>query len=117
MVEVVAGACDSACRKQGELLSNIRSLLGRDGTRAHVVVLADEPSTAPAPYSLVADAEARRWLASELTRRDGVTAALDTPGTVLLDWRGQVVMHFATGASPGDIKADLKRLLRASAIR
>ena len=38
-------------------------------------------------------------------------------GIVFLDWRGQIMMYFEVDAPSGDIKKDVKRLLRASKIK
>ncbi len=108
------GACAAHCVKQLGVLSTIRELLGNAGGRVHVGVLVDTGTIDLPRVQTVVSPTARAYLAETLAARvPGVTL----PGIVFLDWRAQLMMIFPDDARPGDIKSDLKRLLRASAIR
>lgn len=111
MVAVAAGACDSVCLVTTQRLLDVRTVLGQAATRTRVVLLADEVADTPAGVVPVVDPQARAALARALP------ADAPVPAIVLLDFRGSVVMHFPADADPGAVKADLKRLLRASKVR
>lgn len=106
------GDCDDACAARVKTLADIRELLGKDGPRVHVVAVTDGAGQAPQRATAIVDRSARAALAAGVTERVGAPA---DAAIVFLDWRGFVMMHFAPNAPPGDIKADLKRLLTASA--
>ncbi len=108
------GTCEASCLRQIDVLSTIRELLGNDGGRVHVAVLIDSGKVELPRVQAMVDATARAFVARALAER---VPAVGASGVVFLDWRGQLMMYFADGSRPGDIKADLKRLLRASAIR
>ncbi len=109
-----AGPCASDCVRVVELLTTVRSLIGAQGARVHVAALVD---AAPAPVIdqalTIVDAGARALLAREAAARTGTRRE---QGIVLLDSQRLAMMIFAVDASPADIKEDLKRLLRGSAI-
>lgn len=114
VVYLTSGSCGDRCLRQLDVLSTIRELLGNDGGRVHVGVLADAGTVERPRVQAINSEAARAFVERTLAERiPGVSA----PGIVLLDWRGQMMMYFADDARPGDIKSDLKRLLRASAIR
>jgi hypothetical protein len=108
-------ACDDSCRAKLRMLEAIREVSGQAATRVHIagVVDVDGAQSRPSPR-LIVDAEARAALEREVSARSGLALPA---AIILLDWRQQVVLAFAPSAPPADIKADLKRLLRASAIR
>ena len=109
-----AGPCAADCVRVVELLTTVRSLIGAEGARVHVAALVD---AAPAPAInqalIMVDAGARALLAREAAARTGTRRE---QGVVLLDSQRLAMMIFAVDASPADIKEDLKRLLRGSAI-
>lgn len=106
------GDCDDTCAAHVKTLADIRELLGKDGPRVHVVAVTDGAGQAPQRATAVVDRGTRSTLAAAVAER--LWAPADS-AIVFLDWRGFVMMHFAPDAPPGDIKADLKRLLTASA--
>ncbi len=110
-----AGPCDQTCAAQLELAGTIRALIGAQGKRVHLLALLDEaPATAPPLVTVVDQPAARAALSTELGRRLGAPPAA---GYVFLDARHLAMMFFPSDAPPGDIKEDLKRLLRASSVR
>jgi hypothetical protein len=109
-----AGPCAADCTRHIELLTTIRSLLGAQGARVHVAALLDDPPAAAIDQVvMIVDAGLRSTLAREILARTG--RAGDS-GIVILDSRHLAMMSFPLDAQPADIKADLKRLLRGSAI-
>ena len=112
MLYYAAGACAEDCAKAVARLADIRELSGQDGTRVHVIALVDAAARPIARATTVVEHEARSELARAVAVRTGVGG---DAAIVLLDGRGFLVMAFPPDAPSADIKADLKRLLRASA--
>lgn len=109
-----AGACGADCARRIELLTTIRSLLGAQGARVHVAALLDTPPAAAVAQAVtIVDVTARQLLAREILSRTGI--ARDS-GIVIFDSQHLAMMSFPLDAPPADIKDDLKRLLRGSAI-
>lgn len=116
VVYVTAGACDEACAQHLQTLEVVRSLAGKEATRLSVFGLAAGEGTdvvKGGPRVLV-DKDFVAALAAALAKRPSPPTL---PLHAFVDWRGQLMMTFPTDAPPADIKSDLVRLLRASAIR
>lgn len=109
MVYFTGATCDDACERGRQQLEQVYTVLGHDKTRVRVATVAAAGEASSEPLLLVAPALAARLAAA--------APAAVTAGTVLLDWRGRVVIFFGPEHTPGDIKKDLKRLLRASKIK
>ena len=113
---VTEGACDEQCGKHLQTLEVVRSLSGKEATRLSVFGLVAEPgpgATQEGPRVLV-DQEFVAAIKTTLADRPpGPTLPLHA----FVDWRGQLMMTFAADAPAADIKSDLVRLLRASAIK
>lgn len=108
--------CEQQCQSLLKELATIRTLVGKEGTRVSVFgLLAAESPDLPAalPRRLV-DKATVDAIAARLQQGEPATRL---PQIVFLDWRGMIMMRFASDAPPADIKDDLQRLLRASAIR
>ena len=114
MVYVGGGPCEAACEAVLSKLVTIRAVLGQGATRVRVAALVDARAGTVADVVLVTHREARSLVSTTLGAR---VAAGAERGIVFLDWRGQIMMYFEVDAPPGDIKKDIKRLLRASKIR
>ncbi len=113
MIHYGPGPCAEACERAVGTLETIRSVLGHDGTRVRIAAVVDAPGGAA--HRVIVDPAARARLAAAVAAGGASDGA--EQGVVFLDWRGQVMMHFADAGEPGDIKRDLKRLLRASKIK
>ena len=114
MVYVGPGTCDDGCKEVLSKLATIRSVLGQAVTRVRTAALLDEEPKEALSITVVADEVARSYLTEWLADR---IRDASPRGIIFLDWRRQVMMYFETGAPPGDIKKDIKRLLRASKIK
>ncbi|MGR8918613.1 MAG: hypothetical protein ACU85V_03265 [Gammaproteobacteria bacterium] len=116
MLAYTAGACGTDCNATLGMLRTIRQVLGHDGTRVRIAALADEAGATDVgdAVELIVDAPARARVAAGVSAGGGPAAAAS--GVVFLDWRGQLMLYFADASQPGDIKKDLKRLLRGSKI-
>ena len=116
VVYVTPGACDERCGEHLQALEVLRSLSGKEATRLSVFGLAADKGADRAtdgPRVLV-DQPFVTALAAAIAGRPSPTPP---PLYAFVDWRGQLMMTFPTDAPPADIKSDLVRLLRASAIR
>ena len=109
-----AGPCANECVSHVELLATIRGLLGAQGARVHVAALVDSlPSTPTCQFIPIVDRGARILLAREAAARSG---SMRESGVVIVDSQYLAMMIFSADAPPANIKEDLKRLLRGSAI-
>lgn len=109
-----AGSCANECVSRIELLTTIRGLLGAQGARVHVAALIDSPPSTPFAQAItIVDIGARSLLAREVAARTG---SVRESGIVIVDSQRLAMMIFSVDAPPADIKTDLKRLLRGSAI-
>jgi hypothetical protein len=109
-----ADNCGQACQASLTMLDTIRSVLGHDGTRVKVVAVLDETASEPHGLTIV-DSAARARISAAVDHYVADDQA--GSGVVFLDWRGQIMLHFADIGAPADVKKDLKRLLRASKIK
>ena len=114
MVYVGGGPCEAACVAALNKLATIRAVLGQGAIRVRVAALVDGSDGTVPGTVIVTDRQARSFLSGTLGSR---LAAEAEHGIVFLDWRGQIMMYFEVDASSGDIKKDVKRLLRASKIK
>jgi len=98
--------CDSQCAQLAEGVDKVRASVGRDMDRVDVLWLGAHPSNLPkgGVRVLVDDAVLR----ARLPRAD------DPRGTpvYILDPNGFVVLRYAPGVEPLDLRTDLTRLLK-----
>ena len=108
--------CDTQCQSLLKELATIRTLVGKEGTRVSVFgLLGEETPNLPSELPRILVDKARvEGIGGRLQQSEPATRL---PQVVFLDWRGMIMMRFAPDAPPADIKDDLQRLLRASAIR
>ena len=107
--------CGDRCAKALDELLVIRELLGQGGVRVTVHAIASGGVDAPRHAVRVhTDPEAISLLRTRMTTS---TAHNRIPAIVLVDWRHQIMMRYAPRGESRAIQKDLKRLLRASAIR
>jgi hypothetical protein len=120
MVVVSAGACDAACEKRLLIQRQLRETLGRDKDRIDKVWLIDDAGTPRPPVleGVTANTEATvlrvpaaalgQWLQPATGR------ALEDH-IYLVDPLGNWMMRAPPDAEPAKLKADVVKLLRASA--
>jgi hypothetical protein len=108
--------CEQQCQSLLKELATIRTLVGKEGTRVSVfgLLAAESPDLPAALPRILVDKATVDAIAARLQQGEPATRL---PQIVFLDWRGMMMMRFAPDAPPADIKDDLQRLLRASAIR
>jgi hypothetical protein len=117
LVSVGGGACDDACEKHLYMQRQLREALGKEKDRLDWVWLVND--TVPVKPELLPALKAATVL--RVPKTD--VAAWLTPATgqslsahlYLVDPHGQWMMRFPAQAEPYKIKADMERLLRASA--
>lgn len=114
LLTVGEGACEGPCAVALARAQDVRTVLGQGATRVRVVAVTDRPPASGPGVIAIADPALRGALGAALRARG---PGLGPSGMLLLDWRGQVAMHFPLDAPPGDVKKDLGRLLRASKVR
>jgi hypothetical protein len=116
VVYVDPDACAEACARALRELAVIRTVIGNDGTRVSVFGLVAKAAALSDPKlpRILIDPASVTALGKDLASRG---QEVKMPLVAFLDWRGQLMMHFPPDAPPGAIKEDLRRLLRASAIR
>ena len=116
VVYVGPSACAEDCARVLRELAVIRTLVGNEGTRVSVfgLVAKDESLSDPKLPRILIDPASVAELGKDLANR---SPEVTLPLIAFHDWRGQVMMYFSPEAPPADIKEDLQRLLRASAIR
>lgn len=107
--------CGDRCAKALDELLVIRELLGQGGVRATVHAIASGGVDAPRHAGRVHTDQAA--IALLRTRMSTSAAHNRIPAIVLVDWRHQIMMRYAPRGESRAIQKDLKRLLRASAIR
>ncbi len=114
MVYLEPGACALACGKALDELLVLRELLGQGAVRVSVHAIAALGMEVPRHAARVQlDPAAIELLHTRLAAE--TEARL--PAIVLVDWRHQLMLRYPPQGEPGAIQKDLKRLLRASAIR
>lgn len=111
LLYVSAEPCGTECRRVLDELAAMRMVIGKNGTRLNVFGVFSEPQQTGTVRQVV-DPALVRAIGDRLDAQK-----LPLPFVGFLDWRGQLMMHFAPSAPPDDIKGDMKRLLTASAIK
>lgn len=98
--------CDATCAQLAEAVEKVRASVGRDMVRVDILWLGAHPAGLPnAGVHVLADDAALR---ARLPRAD------DPRGTpvYVLDPNGFVVLRYAPGFEPLDLRTDLSRLLK-----
>ena len=114
VIVVTDGACAATCGEALDRLLIIRELLGQGSERVSIHALATAAAVPPHQARIIVDPVALVGLQKALAH---AAPPLKLPAIVFLDWRHQLMMHYALDTNPKNIQQDLKRMLRASAIR
>jgi hypothetical protein len=105
--------CDTtqaaACERLIKQVDTVWQLAGKDADRVHVLWVGVLPKDGPRPATL-------RNLRATDALRDGLPRATDPKGfpVYLLDPNGFVVLRYAPGFDPADLRTDLSRLLKVN---
>jgi len=116
VVYYTVGGCSSSCLSTLEMLSTVRSLLGRDGPRLYVWSLVGDGREGPGEFQLADSNVVEKVLDLYRERASPEPFSDETDGILVMDWRSQLVL-FYSDFEPAGIKEDLSRLLRASRLR
>ena len=114
VIVVTDGACAAACGEALDRLLIIRELLGQGSERVSIHALATTAAVPSHQARIIIDPATLAGLQKALAH---ATPPLKLPAIVFLDWRHQLMMHYVLDTDPKNIQQDLKRMLRASAIR
>ena len=112
-IAAVARDCDGAradaCATLLRQLDTVWQLMGKDADRVHVLWVGALPTGGPRPATL-------RAIVPTDALRDGFPRAQDPKGmpVYLLDPNGFVVLRYAPGFDPADLRTDLSRLLKVN---
>lgn len=116
-IVVAPGACETSRRVEcGELLHEIDTvwrLMGKDADRVHVLWV----GAPPAGVSLPREVRVLRTdavLPATLPRGKRAAGVAGADAAWLVDPNGFVVLRYAPGFDPGDLRTDLARLLKVN---
>ncbi|KAF1712159.1 hypothetical protein CSC70_01095 [Pseudoxanthomonas kalamensis DSM 18571] len=108
LVALAPADCDAGCRATATDLDKVWQLFGREADRVHILWTGPLPdprgASAEAWRSLPADAD---WL--QKLPRTGETAGVPV---YIVDPNGFVILRYAPGFDPADLRADMARLLK-----
>ena len=112
---IVSGhaACDLYCEEDLFKSRQVRLALGRDMTRVGLAYVA---SGSDQPGAGLANKLRANPKLIVLADSHGLAAVLRDPGIYVVDPNGNLVMYYARGSTSRGLRADLKRLLKASRI-
>ncbi|KGQ18317.1 hypothetical protein LF41_1677 [Lysobacter dokdonensis DS-58] len=109
----LADRCDTTnaakCERLLTDLDKVWQLSGKDADRVHVLWVGALPAKGPRPATL-------RVLRPSDALRDGLPRSQDPAGmpVYVLDPNGFVVLRYAPGSDPGNVRTDLSRLLKVN---
>ncbi|BCT92406.1 hypothetical protein LYSHEL_14300 [Lysobacter helvus] len=113
-IAAMARDCDTtnaaACADVLSQLDTVWQLMGRDADRVDVLWVGAVPANGTRPGTL-------RAVRASDALRDGLPRSSDARGPVvvyILDPNGFVVLRYAPGFDPGDLRTDLSRLLKVN---
>ncbi len=116
-IVVAPVACDGSRRVEcGELLREVDTvwrLMGKDADRVHVLWVGVPPAGVVLPRE-VRVLRADAVLPATLPRGKGAAGATGSDAAWLVDPNGFVVLRYAPGFDPGDLRTDLARLLKVN---
>ena len=108
----VPKTCDEACREAVTALRQVHRSTGRNQARIRMLLLSKNPDPEAAAelqsiYPLFRLALVNPQMSANLQEIPGSTEG----STYLIDPLGNIMMSYAAGVDPNDLKKDLKRLL------
>ena len=118
VLHAVPTPCGDACLRAVTDLRQVHRAAGREQSRIRLALLQDSDAEASRrltgiypQFYLLEDPSGTVW-----AQLEALTAAVDSTvptggSTYLIDPLGNIMMHYAAGYDPNDLKKDLKRLL------
>jgi len=99
--------CQAACVALGQRLDTVWQLFGHNADQVHILWLGTPPAGAPRPAAL-------RVLAPDAALRAALPQVDDPAGVpvYVIDPNGFVIMRFAPGFDPADLRSDVAKLLK-----
>lgn len=120
-IVVAPDSCEGSRRVEcGELLAQVDTvwrLMGKDADRVHVLWVGTPPADIALPREvriLRADAVLPDGLPRGNGAGENTGSAADSDAAWLVDPNGFVVLRYAPGFDPGDLRTDLARLLKVN---
>lgn len=119
ILHAVPRPCDDPCMQQVTDLRQIHRASGRQQSRIRLALLhdfkeADDTAALKdiyATFRLVENPDGDLWRALDGVAAQGAGAATTRGSTYLIDPLGNIMLFYAAGYDPNDLKSDLKKLL------
>ena len=119
ILHAVPRPCDNSCLQQVTDLRQIHRASGRQQSRIRIALLhefrdagdAAELQEIYGEFRLIEDPEGQVWRILDRVATGGEPAAATRGSTYLVDPLGNIMLFYAAGYDPNDLKSDLKRLL------
>lgn len=116
VLHAVPRGCDEACLEAVSGLRQVHLAAGRDRDRIRLALLhrGEDPEGLRRIYDafhLVENPDGTLWRILERVAEDARPPADAPGGTYLIDPLGNIMMFYAAGTDPNDLKKDLKSLL------
>lgn len=119
ILHAVPRPCDDSCLQQVADLRQIHRASGRQQSRIRIALLHDFREAGDAAelqeiygeFQLIEDPEGAVWRMLDRVAAGGEPAATTRGSTYLVDPLGNIMLFYAAGYDPNDLKSDLKRLL------
>lgn len=108
-----AGARREPCGKLLHQVDTVWQLMGKDADRVHVLWVGESPAGVQLPPEVhVVRVDA--VLPARLPQGNGTTRSTGGDAAWLVDPNGFVVLRYAPGFDPGDLRSDVARLLKVN---
>jgi len=119
ILHAVPRPCNESCLQQVTDLRQVHRASGRQQSRLHLALLQDFEDAEErgvlkdiyAPFQLIENPNGNLWRALDQVAMRSEPAATARGSTYLIDPLGNIMLFYAAGYDPNDLKSDLKRLL------
>ena len=119
ILHAVPRSCEESCLRNVADLRQIHRAAGRQQSRIRLALLHDleQPGESLAlqalydAFQLLENPDGSLWTTLEAVARDDEPPATAPGSTYLIDPLGNIMLFYAAGYDPNDLKSDLKRLL------
>ena len=111
LVAPPAGGCGDGCDTLAQQLDLVWQLFGKDADRVDVLWVGTPPAVAAGRREFVA-IQPVPGLRERLPRADGASGEPAGVPVYVVDPNGFVILRYAAGFDPGDLRTDMARLLK-----